>query len=103
MLLIVVCVKIVMGWGAFPPRPGVKRLATRTCCVLSFFLYWGGGGERGGVENCFLGIASFGIASFEIASFEIASFEIASFGTKGSNCFLCRRLASVEYRILLIK
>ena len=49
------------------------------------------------------GIASFGIASFEIASFEIASFEIASFGTKGSNCFLCRRLASFEYRILLIK
>jgi hypothetical protein len=50
-----------------------------------------------------IGIASFGLASFEIASFEIASFEIASFGTKGSNCFLCRRLASVEYRIILIK
>ena len=49
------------------------------------------------------GIASFEIASFEIASFEIASFEIASFGTKGSNCFLCRQLASFEYIILLIK
>jgi hypothetical protein len=48
-------------------------------------------------------IASFEIASFEIASFEIASFEIASFGTKGSNCFLYRRLASVEYRIILVK
>ena len=50
-----------------------------------------------------LRIASFGIASFGIASFEIASFEIASFGSKGSNCFLCRQLASFEYRILLIK
>jgi hypothetical protein len=49
------------------------------------------------------GIASFGIASFEIVSFEIASFEIASFVAKGSNCFLCGRLASFEHIILLIK
>ncbi len=48
-------------------------------------------------------IASFEIASFEIASFEIASFEIASFSTKGSNCFLCGRLASFEYGCLIIK
>jgi hypothetical protein len=41
------------------------------------------------------------IASFGIASFGIASFEIASFSTKGSNCFLCGRLASFEYGCLI--
>jgi hypothetical protein len=102
-----------MGFLYHPPRCRTHYFFFPTLLVTKGFRwirgyvyrsFLGGGAERsGGVENCFLGIASFGIASFEIASFEIASFEIASFGTKGSNCFLCRRLASVEYRILLTK
>ncbi len=80
-LILLYCVLCGGGWGWV----GVGALRIASFGIASF------------------GIASFGIASFGIASFEIASFEIASFGTKGSNCFLCRRLASVEYRIILIK
>jgi hypothetical protein len=70
------------------------------CLRLFSSLRGRGQREVGALRIASFGIAHFGIASFGIASFEIASFEIASFGTKGSNCFLCGRLASFEYIIL---
>jgi hypothetical protein len=84
----------------------IRFCSVYVVCVLRYFivctvvLILRGRGEK---EVEALRIASFGIASFGIASFEIASSEIASFSTKGSNCFLCGRLASFEYGYLKIK
>jgi hypothetical protein len=70
-------------------------------CVLRYFIVCtvvlilrGGGWKE---------VETLRIDSFGIAYFGIDSFEIASFSTKGSNCFLCRRLASFEYGCLIIK